>query len=78
MARNVLRLAPPVRWRVAGAMGLVVLAAVGIDSLGPDLVDDPAGRLKASYVARSSLEELLELAAAVLVLDGMLAASFDR
>lgn len=74
----VLRLAPPVRWRVAGALGLVVLAAVAIDAAGPDLVEDPAARLKPGYVARASLEEVLELGAAVLALDGMLVAALTR
>lgn len=73
-----LRLAPPVRWRVAGAMGLVVVAAVGIDAAGPDLVGDPAARLKPGYVARSTFEEVLELGASVLVLDAMLAGAITR
>lgn len=78
VARFVLRLAPPVRWRVAGAMGLVAMAAIGIDSVGPNLVDDPSARLEAGYVARSTLEEVLELGASVLVLDGMLLAALTR
>ena len=73
-----LRLEPPVRWRVAGALGLVVVAAVGIDAAGPDLVDDPAARLQAAYVARSTLEEIVELGAAVLVLDAMVVAALTR
>jgi len=76
--RFVVRLDPPVRWRVAGAAMLVLVAAVGIDSVGPDLVDDPAARLKASYVAKATLEELVELGAAALVLDGMLVAALTR
>lgn len=78
VARFVLRLPPAVRWRVVGAVGLVAVAAVGIDAVGPDLVADPAARLEAGYVARSTLEELLELGASVLVLDGMLVAALTR
>lgn len=73
-----LRQAWPVRWRLAGAVGLIAVAAVGIDAVGPDLVDDPAARLKASYVGKSTLEEVLELGASVLMLDGMLVAAFRR
>jgi hypothetical protein len=56
----------------------VVLAAVAIDAAGPDLVDDPAARLEVGYVAKATLEEVLELGAAVLVLDGMLVAALTR
>jgi hypothetical protein len=74
----VLRLDPPVRWRVAGALGLVVVAAIGIDAVGPDLVDDPEARLRPGYVARSTLEEILELGASLLVLDAMVVAAVKR
>ncbi len=71
-------LAAPVRWRVAGALGLLLVAAIGIDSAGPDLVADPAARLGAAYVAKATLEEVLELASAVLVLDAMVLAALTR
>ena len=74
----VLRMAPPVRWRVTGAFALLFVAAVGIDALGADLTADPAARLETGYVAKATLEEILELGAAVLVLDGMLAAALKR
>ncbi len=77
-ARFVLRLPPPVRWRVGGSLGLLLLAAVAIDSAGRNLVEDPAARLEAGYVARSTLEEVIELGSAVLVLDGMVVASLRR
>lgn len=72
------RLAPPVRWRVAGALGLMAVAAIGVDAAGPNLVDDPVARLQPGYVARSTLEEVLELGAAVLVLDAMVVAALTR
>lgn len=64
-----LHLAPPVRWRVAGAVALVGLAAVGMDAVGPDLTDDPQARLGGWYVAKSTVEEALEVLAAVILLD---------
>lgn len=76
--RFLLRLDPPVRWRVAGATVLVLVAAVGIDSVGPDLVNDPAARLKPGYVAKSTVEEVIELSGSVLILDGMLVAAIKR
>lgn len=78
VVRFVLGLRWPVRWRVAGAIALVAVAAVGIDAAGPNLVNDPAARLEAGYVARSTVEEFLELSAAVLILDGMLVAALTR
>jgi len=78
VALFVAQLAPSVRWRVAGALGLVVVAAVGIDAPCADLVNDPAARLEGGYVAKATLEEVLELGAAVLVLDGMLLAALKR
>lgn len=73
-----LRQAWPVRWRLAGAVGLIAVAAVGIDAAGPDLVNDPAARLRGGYVAKSTLEETVELGASVLMLDGMLVAALRR
>lgn len=68
----VLRVLPRrLRWRAVLAVLLVVLAAVGIDSLGPDLADAPERRVETWYVLKSSLEELVELLAACLLLDTM-------
>jgi len=78
VARFLFGLAPPVRWRAAAALGLLLLAAIGIDSLGPNLVNDPAARLKPGYLAKASVEEILELGASVLVLDAMLVAALKR
>jgi hypothetical protein len=78
VVRFVLQLDPPVRWRVAGALGLLLVAALGVDAAGKDLVDDPLARLQPGYVAKSTIEEVLELGAAVLVLDGMLVAALTR
>lgn len=78
VTRVILSQAPAVRWRVAAAVALVLLAAVGIDALGPDLVNDPAARLGTGYVVKSTAEEALELGAAVLVLDAMLLAALTR
>lgn len=68
-------LPPPARFRAIAAVLLVLLAAVGIDELGPDLVDRPEERLRAWYVAKATTEEAVELAAAVLLLDAMLLAT---
>jgi hypothetical protein len=68
----VLRVLPRgVRWRALLAVLLVVTAAVGVDSLGPDLADQPERRLETWYVLKATLEEALELVAAVLLLDAM-------
>ena len=64
-------LGSPVRWRVASSAALVVLAAAGVDAAGPDLPDDPAARLQGWYVAKATLEEALEILAAVVLLDGV-------
>ena len=66
----VLRVLPRrLRWRAVLAVLIVAVAAVGVDSLGPDLAESPERRLETWYVLKSSVEELLELFAACLLLD---------
>lgn len=48
---------------------LLLVAAVGIDVLGSDLIADPAARLAPPYLVKASAEELGELLAALLALD---------
>lgn len=62
------------RWRLVVAIALLAFAAVGIDSFGRDLIDDPAARLQLGYLLKASAEELVELTAAVLTLDACLLA----
>lgn len=68
-------LPPGVRFRAVLAVLLVLLAAVGVDELGPDLTDRPEERLQAWYVAKATAEEALELVAAVILLDAMVVAA---
>ena len=59
--------APRLRFGVAAV--LLLVGAVGVDTLGPDLLDDPDARLAPSYLAKAYAEELSELLVALLALD---------
>lgn len=68
-------LPPPVGRRLAVVAVLLAVASVGVDALGPELGSDPARRVQSWYIAKATLEEVLELAAAVLALDTLLGAA---
>lgn len=68
-------LPPAVGRRLALVAALLAVASVGVDALGPELGSDPARRVQGWYVAKATLEEVLELAAAVLALDTLLGAA---
>jgi hypothetical protein len=71
-------LPPPVAWRLGAVAVVLAVASVGVDALGPELGSDPARRVQGWYIAKATLEELLELAAAVLALDTLLGAAQSR
>jgi hypothetical protein len=68
-------LPPPVGRRLGAVAVVLAVASVGVDALGPELGSDPARRVQPWYVAKATLEELLELCAALLALDTLLGAA---